>query len=309
MTEPASPWATARWHALGTTALVAVVDGARLNEATATARCELEAFEATCSRFREDSEILTLGDRPRPVSRRLFTIVEVALAVARYTGGAVDPTVGASMQALGYDRDYEELGRVTGRPEATPVPAPGWRSVVLDPVARTICTAPGTVLDLGASAKALAADQVARRIARELATGTLVDLGGDVAVAGPPPRGGWPIGVGPVSDGPAEQVVVISRGGVASSSPHVRTWEVGGRSFDHIVDPRTGRPAPRRWRSVSAYAPSAVEANALTTAAVVWGDGAVDEISARGGSARLVGVDGAVQHVGTWPEEHASRAA
>ena len=126
------------------------------------------------------------------------------------------------------------------------VPAAGWRTVELDAPRRLLRLAPGCRLDLGATAKALAADRAAAAIAAATGSPTLVNLGGDVATAGPVPPGGWLVRVtddhraGPDADG---QRVAVLGGGLATSSTTVRRWRRAGRDVHHIVDPRTGEPA------------------------------------------------------------------
>ncbi len=164
-------------------------------------------------------------------------------------------------------------------------------------------------LDLGSSAKALAADRAAGRIAHALGSGALVSLGGDVAVAGTPPPGGWPVGIARESATPAadvDQVVAVHRGGLASSAPSARTWTAGGRTVHHVVDPRTGDCAEPYWALVSATGASCVEANLATTAALVWGADALDRLAAFPQSVRLVRADGAVFSVNGWPPEEAA---
>ena len=154
----------------------------------------------------------------------------------------------------------------------------------------------------------MAADRAADRIAARIGTGTLVSLGGDVAVAGPPPAGGWAIGIARESSAPAErveQVVAIAQGGLASSATSVRTWRVGHRDVHHIVDPRTGDCVEPYWALVSATGSSCVEANLVTTASLVWGERALDELARFGQSVRLVRLDGEVFCLNGWPPEQA----
>ena len=124
--------------------------------------------------------------RPTPTSALFAEAVHVALRAAEQTGGAVDPTVAPALVALGYDRDFAAMDA-----DATHVvrgiPAAGWRGVALDARRRVLRMSPGCRLDLGATAKALAADRAARAIAAATGSPTLVDLGGDVATAGPAP--------------------------------------------------------------------------------------------------------------------------
>ncbi len=96
-------------------------------------------------------------------------------------------------------------------------------------------------------------------------------------------------------------------GGLATSGTTARTWLRNGRRVHHIVDPWTGDAAPTVWSLVTVAAPSCVEANALSTAAVVWGEDAVGNLDARGVSARLVDADGNVVLCGDWPGGPADR--
>ena len=161
----------------------------------------------------------------------------------------------------------------------------------------------GVRLDLGATAEALAADRAAARIAMVTGSGVLVGLGGDVAVAGRPPVGGWPIGIAVNSSGPLDggPIVALFEGGLASSSTVVRAWHRGKRQLHHIVDPATGDCASRHWRLVSVASASCVDANAASTAAIVWGDNAPPRLAAMGVPARLVRYDGVVVTVAGWP--------
>jgi thiamine biosynthesis lipoprotein len=272
-------------------------------------RAELGAIDRACSRFRSDSELEMLhaeAGRTVRVSSLLFEALEVACSVAERTHGAVDPTVGNALVTLGYDRDLSE---VSDRPPVPPDalgPVVGFMHVQLNRRQRTVRIPRGVRLDLGSSAKALVADRAAVHIAGELGQGVLVSIGGDVAVAGPSPREGWPVGIAQESSTPADevdQVVSIRQGGLASSSASVRTWTAGTRSVHHIIDPRTGDCVAPYWALVSATGASCVEANTLTTAALVWGDGALSQLRAFNQAVRLVRHDGQTFFVGGWPEE------
>jgi thiamine biosynthesis lipoprotein len=215
----------------------------------------------------------------------------------------VDPTVAPALVALGYDRDFAAV-QSDAQHDVRGVPAAGWRTVALDARRRLLRLHPDCRLDLGATAKALAADRAAVAIARATGSPTLVNLGGDIATAGPVPAGGWAVRVtddhraGPGAQG---QSVVVSGGGLATSSTTVRRWRRAGRTVHHIVDPATGEPAAPVWRTVSVAAASCVDANTASTAAIVRGAGAPDWLEALGLPARLVDPEGAVVTVGAWP--------
>jgi thiamine biosynthesis lipoprotein len=292
--------------AIGVANTVAVTDAAVLDTARELARSALAELDDACSRFRDDSELARLNAAgARVVSPLLLDAIEVALEAARDTGGLVDPTVGAALNALGYDRDFDVLVRRAG---FELVPAAGWRSVAVDRARRAVRLRPGTQLDLGATAKAWAADTIAGAIVRETGSPALVSLGGDVAVAG---GGSWPVLVTDDSRGTGGegQVVEIRGGGLATSSTTVRRWVAGDVELHHVVDPATGVPAAEHWRTVSVAAGSCLAANVAATAAIVLGERAASWLDARRVAARLVRADGGVVAVGGWPCDLAVCAA
>ena len=132
----------------------------------------------------------------------------------------------------------------------------------------------------------------------------LVNLGGDVAVAGTAPDEGWGVGIAlsaRTAPSDADEIVALRSGGLASSGTTSRSWSRGGRRVHHIVDPWTGEVAPSTWALVSVLAPTCLEANGWSTASVVWGEDAPDNLAAHGLRARLVSSDGTVVRVGDWP--------
>jgi FAD:protein FMN transferase len=303
--------ATRSFRALGTTATVVVTDPSHADTAQHMLRTEVEAIDLACSRFRPDSELAHLhanAGRTIEVSSLLFDALDVAYRVAERTHGAVDPTVGNAMDALGYDRDFEQI-ESRPLPMADLGPVRGFRHLHLDHQRKAARIPKGIRLDLGSSAKALLADLAASRIEDKLGSGTLVSIGGDVAVAGEPPPEGWAIGIAVDSSTGADdvdQVVAIHRGGLASSSTAVRTWQMGSEHVHHIVDPATGCSSDPYWRLVSAVGASCVDANALSTAAVVWGDQAIERLRPFDQAVRLVRHDGEVFTLGGWPEAEKS---
>ena len=310
--------------ALGTSARVAAWPAHQLARVLAVVDTELALLDQQASRFRPDSEISAAcrdaggahGGGSRIVSEGLAEAIAVALAAARWTGGLVDPTIGNALRALGYDRDFVAI-RSDGAMPRGPAHVPGWQSVRLD--GRRLRLAAGTRLDLGATAKGLGANRAAREAALAVpAGGVLVSLGGDIAVAGEAPVGGWPVLVAdepdPAGQLPARggrpaqflpqspgQVVRLTDGALATSSILCRQWRRGGRTLHHIVDPRTGLPAAGPWRTVSVAAANCAEANAASTAAIIAGDLGPAWLAAQGLPARLVARDGSVRLVGGWP--------
>jgi FAD:protein FMN transferase len=304
----------------GTTAVLLVTAGQKAaNRARHIADRELAAVDLACSRFRADSELTRLnemaGSGPQPISPLLADLLAAALRAAALTGGDVDPTCGRALAGLGYDRDFSELreqGDVPPRLTGPVGPVPGWQKVHLDRARRTAWVERGVQLDLGAIAKAWAADWCAEKIADDLACGALVSLGGDIAVAGQAPAadgqdgGGWEIRVTDDHAAPPSapgQTVTIASGGLATSSTTARTWKVGGQQVHHIIDPSTGEPARSCWRTATVAAGSCTDANTASTAAIVRGPAAVDWLHDLGLPARLVRHDGSVETTAGWPED------
>ncbi len=315
--------ATARWEAFGTGMVLRVADPDGLARAQTVAADELDAIDRACSRFRADSDLARVnalaGGRAVRVAPLMVQALEVALRAAELTEGAVDPTVGAALVLAGYDRDWRLLEPASvepGAPEAALAGRPlmpcvraevrsGWRTIELDAVRSTVCVPRGIALDLGASAKAWAADRAARAAFEACRCGVLVSLGGDIATAGTAPAGGWRIHVtddhraGPDAPG---QTISIAAGGLATSSTATRRWRRGAATMHHIIDPATGAPALGRWRTVSVAAADCTDANIASTAALVRGDeGAAAWLAQRSLPARLVDHGGTVVRVGNWP--------
>ena len=245
-----------------TTATLVVTDPDSLTAALSELDDELAGIDATCSRFRGDSEInRVLGTPGRDVqlSPVLNAAITAALRVADATNYLVDPTVAAAVIARGYDSDIAAvvaramtdgaIGTSTGRP------APGAWRIRHDPVAGD---APA-----GGWRIAIAEDH----------------------------RG----------SAQTHQTVSITCGGLATSSTTVRRWRTSAGWAHHIVDPRTGENPVPLWRTASVAAASCVDANAAATAAIVLGPDAPDWLVARGLPALLIDVNGAARALAGWP--------
>ena len=298
----------------GTTAVLLVSAPRALKPARAILDAELAAIDLACSRFRADSELSALnasGGAAMAVSGLFAEILDAALRAARLTGGDVDPTCGRALTGLGYDRDFAEVraaGDLAPRLTGSLSPVPGSRSVQLDRSGSRprVALRHGAQLDLGATAKAWAADHCAERAAARLDCGVLVSLGGDMAAAGPAPADGWRVRVTDdhaARPDAAGQTVTIRSGGLATSSTTVRAWTVGGRHVHHIINPATGEPARSCWRTVSVAAGSCVDANTASTAAIIRGAAALPWLHDVGLPARLVREDGSVETTAGWPDD------
>jgi thiamine biosynthesis lipoprotein len=333
--EPAS----ASWWALGTSIVLKLTNPDALEHARTIVEDHVRGIDHACSRFRADSELELVNagaGSPVRVGPLLLQAVEVGLRAARLTNGDVNPALGEALMIAGYDRDYQllehpaacddvalecreheilpggeplEPERAEGWREEPRVLAQrtaGWRTIAVDHEHSTIRVGRGVRLDLGATAKALAADRAAHAAYTATGSGVLLSLGGDIALAGPGPAGGWRVFVtddhrnGLDSEG---QMIAIASGGLASSSTTTRRWIHHGQTKHHIIGPDTDAPVDSTWRTVSVAAASCVDANIASTAALVRGSSCVAWLFANGLPARLVAQDGCVSRVAGWPAE------
>ena len=302
--------AAARWTAIGTQVRLVVTDPERLAAGRHLLASYIAALDLACSRFRADSELARaerMAGTPVQVSELLADAIAVALHAAQVTDGDLDPTVATDMAALGYDRDFALVAKDGPPVRVTVRVRPSWRQIRLEQAPRLLTLPPGVRLDLGATAKARAADRAAARLAGHLGCGVLVSLGGDIAAAGPAPDGGWGIRVQDVTADPDDppagpsQVIAITGGGVSSSGIAARRWRRGDLTMHHILDPRTGMPARPVWRTVSVIADTALQANIASTTAIIRGATAPGWLEGLGLGARLVAADGSVRTLPGWP--------
>jgi thiamine biosynthesis lipoprotein len=302
--------AAVQWPVWSTTARVVTTDPRATTRARRLVEHVLARVDAAASRFRADSEVRRVEaahGRPVRISPLLAELVQVALDAAVATDGDVDPTLGSQLSALGYDRDISLLG---DHPLASRTPLVRvrrramWRDLTLqhEPDGDAILVVPaGVLLDLGATAKAWTADRCATDVADALGCGVLVSLGGDLRVAGDDPEGGWTVLVQDGAGQPASTIRLHGARAVATSSTVTRTWRRGGRELHHVIDPVTTLPVDPVWRTVSVAAGTCLQANTLSTSALVRRRGAPAMLRDRGAPARLVARDGSVTTTNGWP--------
>jgi FAD:protein FMN transferase len=246
---------------------VEVADG---DEAIERAFGWFREIESRCTRFDPRSELMQLTTRigvPVAVSPIVFEAVRFAISVARDTEGAFDPAIGHRMEVRGFNREDR-----TGRIVHTRIAAPddvSFRDVHVDEKAQTITLARPLVLDLGAVAKGLAIDAAAREL--HPLNDFAIDAGGDLYLGGSNPQGApWSVGIRhPRSPGESIHSMRISNQAVCTSGDYERVV-AADTGEHHILNPQSGT-SPRAVASATVVAPSAMLADALSTAAFVLG--------------------------------------
>src|SRR5262245_36532021 len=232
--------------------------------------------EACCSRFDPHSELRRLteqGGRPVAASSLRFPPGQFARTVPCESRVAFDPTIGSTLETLGFTRDYR-----TGERIATTI-APqhdvSYQDVELDGERQTILLRRPLILDLGAVAKGLAIDLAAREL--QSLHDFAIDAGGDLYLAGHRPDGAaWSVGIrNPRPNGPDRsgdeliEILHVSDAAVCTSGDYERRTPDATQGH-HLVDPRTGASA-NALTSVTVIAPTAMDADAVATAAFVLG--------------------------------------
>ncbi len=262
--------------------------------------------ERRWSRFRDDSELVRLNERPgRPVrvSRDTFDLIARAVDAWHRTDGRFDPTGLAAIVAAGYDRDFAALTAEDGaardapahRPPARP-PLPGCHAIELDPTVGTVTLPPGVTLDLGGIGKGYCADLLAEDLLGGGATGACIDLGGDVRLIGTGPyAGAWEVGFAAPDATVHWGRLRFATGAVATSTTTRRRWTHAGVPAHHILDPTTGVPARSGVATVTVLAAEAWWAEVLAKAALIAGTAAgVALLEREGVDGLLVADDGSM---------------
>lgn len=237
---------------MGTTLAVAVEAADRRGglAASEVGVAAVESAEARLSTWREDSELARLNRAPAgvpfPLSPALAADLRDALACAGATGGAFDPTVGPLVAAW----DLRGRGRVPVEDElARALAATGFGGLQIHGTT-AIRRRPGLEIEEGGWGKGAALRDALAALDRAAgethATRALLDLGGQVAVwsmAGAPTPRTVEIADPRRRDRPVVSLA-LDRGSVATSGNSERAIVVDGRRYGHLLDPRTGRPAP-----------------------------------------------------------------
>jgi thiamine biosynthesis lipoprotein len=295
--------------AFGTTLSYWVTDARQQERVEWVVRSWVETVDAACSRFRDDSDLARAnrgaGGAVR-VSPVLLDAVEAASAMARLTGGLCDPTVGRAVINAGYDRSFDLLPKVREERAGGPDRGGRWHEMLIDRAASTITIPEGVSVDLGGSAKGWAVDTALELCWLELgqdapSVGFCISAGGDMAVAGPAPQGGWPVRLAEALDSqgtPDDDWVALRAGAIATSGALRRRWTMGDGEAHHIIDPRTGAPGQSCWRLVTVMASHCLVADTAATAAWLLGAEAPAWLGSTGLQGRLLALDGTITRVG-----------
>jgi thiamine biosynthesis lipoprotein len=214
----------------------------------------IAAFDGEWSRFRPDSLVMALasGAGAVPAPPDAAAMLEAFIALDRATAGAVNPLVGASLEARGYDAAYRLVDRGA-------VPAPqDWRARLTWTDGLLRLREPA-VIDVGALGKGRLVDRVLEVLAPRVDGPLVVDASGDLAVRGIPSRIALEH---PYDARRAIGVVEVADAALCASATNRRAW---GDGLHHVLDARTGEPV-RTIAATWAIAETAMRADAIATA-------------------------------------------
>jgi thiamine biosynthesis lipoprotein len=246
-------------------------DRALADRAAAAAIADVQRIEAKYSPYRDDSVTSAInraaGRGPVAVDAETASLLRYADRCHARSGGRFDITSGVLRRAWDFRR---RPPRIPPAGEIAPLLALiGWERVDWsgDSV-RLPCA--GMELDFGGIGKEYAADRAAAVCRDQGIEHALVNLGGDVrAIGGRSDGTPWRIGIrDPRSPDAAVATIALDDAAVATSGDYERGFDVDGRRYGHVLDPRTGMPVSH-WRSVSVVAPLATVAGSCATIAML----------------------------------------
>jgi thiamine biosynthesis lipoprotein len=275
---------------------LAAADAAAAQRAAEDAIADVLRIEAKYSRYRDDSVTSRVnaaaGKAAVIVDDETHALLEYAGQCYSQSGGLFDITSGVLRRAWNFRRDppaipsRDEIARL--------LPLIGWRDVEWSDRSVRLPRA-GMEIDLGGIGKEYAADRAATILRSRGMRHGLANLGGDIRAIGPQPDGSpWRVGVRPPrADGVAVAGFDLADGALATSGDYERYFEIGGKRYCHILDPRTGMPVTH-WQSVSVSAPLCVVAGSCATIAMLRGADAPAFLDAQGVTWLGVAADGTI---------------
>lgn len=257
---------------------------------------EVYRLEGTYSRYDPDSRLSAInavgreGGRVEVDAETAF-LIDTAFAWHSQSDGLFDITSGALRRLWNFDRhDLPNADELAAILAVCGLSRLRWAAPILH------FTVPGMELDLGGIVKEYACDRAAECMLDAGAQAVLVDLGGDIRVAGTrPDNNPWPIGIRlPGASDAAASAVEMIAGGLATSGDYERFFDIGGRRYSHVLDPRTGWPI-EGVASVSVTADACLEAGRLSTLALLKGIGAAAWLAGQGASYLVIDKKGAAE--------------
>jgi thiamine biosynthesis lipoprotein len=249
---------------------------ARLAEAAEAAFKEIDRLDRQMSNYSGESELTyinrTAGREDVIVEKELFDFLKLSLDYSRNTGGTFDITVGPLMKAWGF---FDKSARVPKDSELKSVMLRvGFKHVSLNERTHAVrFDREGVELDLGGIAKGYAVDRAAEILRASGVTSAFITSGSSsiCAIGVPPGRTAWRVEMSdPLDRSLKIEAIELKDRSISTSACHEKTFEVDGKTYCHIMDPRIGRPI-EGLLSATVVTQSGVEAEVLSKALMVMG--------------------------------------
>jgi len=236
------------------------------------------------------------GEGPQVVPKELFEMIARGVEIGRLTGGAFDITYAGAGKLWDFKRDPPLIPDAEAIAKA--LARVGWSKLVLDPEKLTVDLPAGMRIGLGGIAKGYGVDRAMQVLLDNGVKHGLVNAGGDLKALGTKFGKPWEIAIRHPRD--RERVMAmlpVSNVCVVTSGDYERFFEIDGKRYHHILDPRTGYPSTG-CMSATVTAPDAAFADSLATALCVLGpdEGMKLVESLPRVEALLVGLDGEVRY-------------
>lgn len=237
---------------------------------------EIERIEQALSNYRSSSELsrinVNAADAPVITDPEVFFLLSRSFAYSQRTDGAFDITVGKLMKAWGFFRGsghYPSDAELARAQEHT-----GWQNVRLNNRTRSVYfLRRGIELDLGGIGKGYALDRVAALLREAGVKSALISSGSSsiYAIGEPPGKAGWSVRVpDPLDRTRTVSTVLLKDQSLSTSGSYEKFFRLNGRTYSHIMDPRTGRPVEGMLQT-TVITPEATDSDALSTAVFVMG--------------------------------------
>lgn len=232
---------------------------------------DVRRIEAKYSRYRDDSVTSRInaaaGGDPVPIDDETAALLRYADQCYALSGGLFDITSGVLRRVWDFKRDPPALPSSDELADA--VAHIGWADVEWN-AKEVRLPRPGMEIDFGGIGKEYAADRVATLFLERGLRHGLVNLGGDIRAIGPRADGApWRVGIRhPRVPSAAVAGFDLAAGALATSGDYERFFDIGGRRYCHIMNPRTGMPVSH-WQSISVISPLCVVAGSCATIAML----------------------------------------
>ncbi len=253
------------------------VDAGKARKLFEDAVVEIKRIEALMTTWRPDSEVSAIntaaGKAPVKVGAETFAVIKEAIHTSEISEGTFDITFEVLHGLWKFDEDLDPHPPTDAQIKSK-LGLLGYKHVKLDAAASTVfLDKEGVKISLGGIAKGYAVDRAAKVLEAGGLDAYFVQAGGDLYTHGKKPDGtDWQAGIRDPrgKDGSYFAMLPVTDHSFSTAGDYERSYVLDGKRYHHIIDPRTGKPATAS-RSVTIWAPTALQADAIDDAVFILG--------------------------------------